>query len=317
MSHELELVGGQASMAYAGELPWHGLGKKVPADLSPEQIMNAANLNWRVEKRPLFRADGTEIKDFSILTRDRDGHEYDIVSKDWQPLQNEDAFKFFHEFVAAGDMEMHTAGSIKNGLYVWALAKVKDSFEVFGGDRVDSYLLLTNPHRYASSIDVRFTPVRVVCNNTLTEALGQTSAKSVRASHRSAFNADHVKQMLGISKARLAEYKKKAEFLGSRKASLPEIQKYLADLFPVIKNKEVVPGQMTKNGARVLSLLETQPGAKFAEGSWWQPFNAVTHFTDHIYGRNAENRVASMWYGSNKTLKEVALKKAIQYAEAA
>ena len=46
MAHELEFVNGQASMAYVGDVPWHGLGKRVPADVSPEQMLEAANLNW-------------------------------------------------------------------------------------------------------------------------------------------------------------------------------------------------------------------------------------------------------------------------------
>ena len=51
MSHNIEMVNGVASMAYAGSTPWHRLGKRVPADLSPEQMLEAANLNWEVEKR--------------------------------------------------------------------------------------------------------------------------------------------------------------------------------------------------------------------------------------------------------------------------
>ena len=75
---------------------------------------------------------------------------------------------------------------------VWALAKVKDSFELFGGDKVDSYLLFSNPHQYGKSIDVRFTPIRVVCNNTLSMSLGMEADKSVRVGHRVEFDADAV-----------------------------------------------------------------------------------------------------------------------------
>ena len=54
MAHELEMVDGQGQMVYVGETPWHGLGKKVPADLTPEQVLITAGLDWTVEKRDLY-----------------------------------------------------------------------------------------------------------------------------------------------------------------------------------------------------------------------------------------------------------------------
>ncbi len=118
------------SIAYSGETPWHGLGKAVPADLSPAQMLEAADLDWTVEKIPTFaKIDGKQIytgKD--ALVRSSDNSILDVVSKDWNPLQNHDAFEFFNDFVVSGDMAMHTAGSLRDGQIVWALAKVKESF---------------------------------------------------------------------------------------------------------------------------------------------------------------------------------------------
>jgi hypothetical protein len=161
------------TMAYAGEVPWHGLGVQVPSDLSPEQMLDKAGLNWTVEKKPaFFEMDDKKFPvGWSALTRSSDNSVLDIVSNDWNPVQNHEAFNFFEEYCRVGDMDMHTAGSLKNGQIVWALAKVKDSFELFKGDQVDSYLLFTNPHRFGQAIDIRFTPIRVVCNNTLQAAL--------------------------------------------------------------------------------------------------------------------------------------------------
>lgn len=169
------------TMAFAGEVPWHGLGTPVPADLSPEQFLVKAGLDWEVKKVPAFAEINGERTNvgWSALTRSSDNSILDIVSNEWNPVQNSEAFNFFDEYCRAGDMEMHTGGSLKNGQIVWALAKVKDSFELFKGDQVDSYLLFTNPHRFGQSIDVRFTPIRVVCNNTLTLSLSQRSDNMV------------------------------------------------------------------------------------------------------------------------------------------
>jgi hypothetical protein len=74
---------------------------------------------------------------------------------------------------------------------------------------------------------------------------------------------------------------------------------------------------MSKNAALALDIIDTQPGAEFAEGSWWQAFNTVTYKTDHLIGRSADNRLTSAWYGSNKNLKTKALETAVEFAEAA
>jgi hypothetical protein len=114
MAHMIE------TMAYAGETPWHGLGKEVPADLSPEQMLVTAGLDWQVNKVPAFiRVDGEELMTGkSALVRSSDNSILDVVSNDWLPVQNHTAFEFFDDFVHAGDMEMHTAGSLKNGQIV-------------------------------------------------------------------------------------------------------------------------------------------------------------------------------------------------------
>ena len=205
MAHELEIVNGKAQMAYVGAVPWHGLGVKVPADLTPEQMLDAAGLNWTVEKIPAYaKIDDKQVKiGKSALVRNRDSKILDVVSDDWNPVQNAEAFDFFNEFVAAGDMEMHTAGSLKDGQIVWGLAKVKESFELFKGDRIDSYLLFSNFHKYGFSTDVRFTPIRVVCNNTLTLSLNSSVERMAKISHRKVFKPESVKEMLGIATDKL------------------------------------------------------------------------------------------------------------------
>jgi hypothetical protein len=106
---------------------------------------------------------------------------------------------------------MHTAGSLRDGQYVWALAKVKESFDVFGEDTVESFLLFSNPHVYGKSVDVRFTPIRVVCNNTLSMSLEGKAKNGVKVGHRAEFNADSVKETLGLAHEKFAKYKEMAD----------------------------------------------------------------------------------------------------------
>jgi phage/plasmid-like protein (TIGR03299 family) len=320
MAHELEIYeNGEAAMAYVGEVPWHGLGKCVPADLTPEQMLEAIGLDWTVNKVPATcLIDGEQIETgHSALVRSSDNRIMDVITDDWNPMQNVDAFKFFDEFVAAGDMEMHTAGSLKDGKIVWALAKVGESFELFNGDRVDSYLQFTNPHTYGQSIDVRFTPIRVVCNNTLTLSLNKASKRMAKVSHRKEFDADMVKETLGVAKYKLEQYKEMAAFLGSKKATDENVVEYFKRVFPVLTQKEDSKKELSKSANKAIEILHTQPGAQFAEGTYWQMFNAVTYMTDHVIGRSVDNRMASAWYGANRNLKTKALEVAIEMAEAA
>ncbi len=316
MAHAVE------TMAYTGQVPWHGLGVPVSNDLSPTMMMEKAGLDWKVrEVASYVKFDGRELPTGNkSLVRETDGKILTNVGKDWHPVQNEDAFNFFGEYVLAGDMEMHTAGSLKGGQMVWALAKVKESFDIFGGDKVDSYLLFSNPHQYGKSIDVRFTPIRVVCNNTLSLSLDMAAEKSIKVGHRVQFNADEVKQALGIASEKLNSYKEMAEFLGKKRYTGDALIEYFNTVFPRttdkrVQGKELSVDTLSRNAKLCLDSVELQPGAEFAEGSWWQAFNSVTYVTDHIQGRNEDTRLYNSWFGHNQRRKGEALKSALNFAD--
>ena len=318
MAHNVE------TMAYAGEVPWHGLGVPVSNDLTPNQMMKKAGLDWTVEQIDSYVTVGDKKipTGMKALVRSSDNKVLTNIGQVWNPVQNEDAFNFFSEYVLKGDMEMHTAGSLKGGQLVWALAKVKESFDLFGGDTVESYLLFSNPHKYGFSIDVRFTPIRVVCNNTLSLSLEAKAERSVKVGHRTEFNADEVKKALGIAPAKLSQYKEMAEFLGSKRYNIDNLIEYYNTVFPRtadkrVQNQELSVETLSKNAKAAFDAIELQPGAKYAEGSWWQAFNSVTYVTDHLQGRNPDNRLYSSWFGGNQIRKRDALKTALEFAEVA
>ena len=317
MAHMVE------TMAYAGQVPWHGLGEKVPADLSPIQMMQKAGVDWEVNKVPTYAQVGSESvpTGTSALIRSTDNRVLaPMVGDDWNPVQNEEAFNFFNEYCAAGDMEMHTAGSLADGKIVWALAKVNESFDVLGDDRVDSYLLFSNPHQYGKSLNVRFTPIRVVCNNTLTLSLNMTAKNEVKLNHRRAFDPQMVKDQLGIAHEKFEMYKEVARFLSKKRATQADMIQYFNNVFPVAnaKKREVKEyADLSRTAKTAFDVVQTQPGANFAEGSWWQALNAVTYTTDHLLGRSADTRMQSAWFGSNQTKKVNAVNLAVEMAEAA
>jgi len=318
MAHQVE------TMAYAGQVPWHGLGVPVSNDLSPTMMMEKAGLDWKVREVESFvEFDGRKIPTGNkSLVRETDGKILTNVGKDWKPVQNEEAFNFFGEYVISGDMEMNTAGSLKGGQMVWALAKVKESFDLFKGDTVESYLLFSNPHQYGRSIDIRFTPIRVVCNNTLSLSLDMQADKSVKVGHRSEFDADKVKEALGIASEKLNSYKEMAEFLGNKRYTGEALIEYFNTVFPRttdkrVQGKALSVDTLSRNAKLCYDVMDEQPGAEYATGSWWQAFNAVTYSADHLQGKSEDNRLYSSWYGWNQLRKRDALKTAIEFAEAA
>ena len=313
MAHELEMVNGVAQMAYVGDVPWHGLGTQLEEGVTPKEMMKAAGVDWRVQELESFvEFDGNKVPTGQkALVRETDGRVLTQVGKNWHPVQNEEAFEFFSEFTERGQMQMHTAGSLKNGEIVWALAKVDDEFELFNGDRVESYMLFSNPHQYGKTIDIRFTPIRVVCNNTLTLSLQQQGQAAVRVNHRSQFDADSVKEMMGIAHFKMNQYKEMAAFLGAKRASNEKLKEYFGELMGMSNKNEK---ELSRTAQRTMDVLHTQPGAQFAEGSWWSAFNAVTYMTDHELGRSADTRMQSAWYGANRNLKTKALELALDMA---
>ena len=129
-----------------------------------------------------------------------------------------------------------------------------------------------------------------------------------------------VKDQLGIAHEKFAKYKEMAEFLGSRPFSVENMLNYYNEVFPLTSGSnedEVVYETLSGQAKNCVDNLQTQPGAEYAEGSWWQVFNAATYVTDHIHGRNADNRLHSQWYGQNQLRKIKAAEKAVEYANAA
>lgn len=316
MAHELEIKDGQAQMAYtkSGGVPWHGLGVPVDDNLSAQEMMKVAGLDWKVRESETFADFDGELvpTGMKALVRESDKKVLTQVGKNWNPVQNEEAFEFFKEFVDEGHMQMETAGALKGGRLVWALAKINESFEAVKGDEVENYLLFTNPHIYGRVVDIRMSATRVVCNNTLTMALGSKSQSAVKLNHSRKFDPDMVKQMMGLATVNLDRYKEQAEFLVSKKTTDDIVKQYFGNL---LGRKE--DGELTRTAEQALEFIHTQPGAKYGEGSFWQMFNTITYMTNHELGRSNDTRMESTWYGNNAKLNKAALTEALEMAKVA
>lgn len=305
------------TMAYAGEVPWHGLGVNVDHNLSSDQMLDEAGLNWQVTKERVKTESGIYIPNRYALLRSTDKSPLGICSAAYKPIQNDQAFDFFNKFVKAGRMTMETAGSLDHGKRIWGLARLKSGdFELANNDKIEGYILLSNPHIPGHSMTIMFTPIRVVCNNTLTMALSNVdkNAEGVfRLTHHKDFDEQAKKlaeYTIGLSSERMKDYKETAEFLSKKRATDKMVSKYFVDIFGN-KNEEKLSPTINK----LIDIYHNQPGSDMSPNTWWQAFNAVTYFTDHVAGRAADSRMKRAWFGNWASLKRVSLHVATEYAK--
>ncbi len=180
---------------------------------------------------------------------------------------------------------------------------------------------------------IMFTPIRIVCNNTLTQAMN-IEGNRFRVLHLQMFDEEIQKaaeEALGISGQQMVQFKEQSEFLASKRAKDFDVDNFIAELFqPQLlierakdSNNDNLPplrDEFKRTAELVNDALVTSPGAtmKSAKGTWWGALNAVTYVVDHQKRSQAEgNALHSAWFGSGANTKRKALSKALEYAEAA
>jgi hypothetical protein len=128
-----------------------------------------------------------------------------------------------------------------------------------------------------------------------------------------------VKDQLGIAHEKFAQYKEAARFLAKKRVTEENLIQFFNNVFPIAdKNAEVKTyADLSRTAKRTYDVLETQPGANFAMGSYWNAVNAVTYMTDHELGRKADTRMQSAWFGANQSKKLKAMNLALEMAEVA
>ena len=181
MAHEAE------TMAFFGTNPWHGLGTVLDAaDCSDwPAAAKKAGLDWPVELVPLQTADTNVAVEHRGVRRSTDGKVLGVVGPRYTPLQNTDAFGWFQPFLEAREARLETAGALRGGSRVWVFAKIaRDPLVIAPGDEVEKFLLLSHGHDGLLAVRVGFTPIRVVCSNTLAQSHAADASKRNRVRHR-------------------------------------------------------------------------------------------------------------------------------------
>ena len=233
MSHEVE------TMAFVGDVPWHGLGEPVSNEMSPTEMMDAAGCNWEValtsNHYPPDHAHhaGEPIEDSNFIERIHDGKILGkYVAGYYKPVQNIELFEFFEEFINNGSMYLHTAGSLFGGQKVWCMASTKEGFYLDDKqqDEVVNNLLFTISHTGQDANSALNTPVRVVCANTMRRAMADVDA-IVTHNHRAIFDPETLKVALGVSSKNFGELEEFAKACAKRALSGEEQIDFFKNVF--------------------------------------------------------------------------------------
>lgn len=305
------------SMMYVGQTPWHGLGRKIPdgKKLSVREAIVAAKLDWQVELRRLF-IEGLEevqsgILDQYAVCRTSDNAFLGIVGPGYVPLQNEDALQWFQPFLDAGEATLETAGSLKGGRHVWALAKIRDGNMTVGKrDSVAHYILLSNAHDGSVTVRVGFTPIRVVCNNTLSLAHDSKASKLLRVKHTFNLhdNLKLVREIMNVARGEFNATVGQYRHLQRRSIDAAGLEKYVRVVFDLSgkSSRELIPN--------IVYLFENGRGNREAGRTYWGAYNAVTEYLNYFRGRTQDNTLSSLWFGESAQINRQALAVALKMA---
>lgn len=309
MAHLVYSINGEDSMAYVGELPWHGLGQKLDPDLPLEVWAKKAHLDWQVERAPVRYDVPMGYRDssmqFALPTRHvlyrSDTHEpLSVVSNRFKIVQPEEILEFYRDLVEKHDFKLETAGSLDNGRRVWALAKTGKDARIMGVDKLEGYLLLMTAYDASLATTAKFTTVRVVCNNTLEMAVDSTMRDKagrfmqVKVPHGANFDANQVKFDLGLVNQVWSKMVDRIYEMANTKINTQQAVKFFVELYGEdFIGMDTIEEKKLEKVEELVHYFNDSPGADMnsAHQTVWGLVNAVSYMTDHAHkARNKNNR---------------------------
>jgi phage/plasmid-like protein (TIGR03299 family) len=298
---------------------WHGLGQVLDHAPDSKTAMTAACLDWRVEKVPLMTDEGTAVPDWFATVRRDTGSVLGVVGAKYRIVQNADAFEFLDGLLQDGVIRYESAGALRGGRIVWALARMPSVDAIVPGDNVLRYILFSTSHDGSASLHAIPTSVRVVCANTFRVA----TARDVGFRH-----TGDVASKLAVARMYLSQFDEKftlfrdhARILATSGWTNEQAREYVERLFPQVeadgRSRSIREAKVAEVRTNLRSPRQNLPGIK---GTWWALFNAVTEFVDHSERRSRktrqakETRMLSVTNGQGADFKDRAFRYALEMA---
>jgi phage/plasmid-like protein (TIGR03299 family) len=315
MSHEIDLSTGLPAIAYVGERPWHELGEKLPEGQSIEVWLKAARLEWELRRLPVqYLVDGKlrTMDDRFVLVRSDTHAALSVVSGEYQIVQPKEVLEFHRDLVTHYGYQLETSGALDGGRKVWALARtgITGAADKGGKDELGAYLLLATSCDKTLATSAAFTSIRVVCQNTLFFAMDDIKTQrrtQVKVPHNRRFEADRVKEGLGVMEKAWSEFIKKVRMMAGHPMDSVKASSFFKELL-LLTNAKDLTSRAEREHQSILSLFSSGPGQDLSSTNQtlWGAVNAVTYYTDHVRSGGAGDRLESAWFGVGYLLKEKA-----------
>ena len=300
------------------ERPWHGLGKVIQEAPTIEEGIKLAGLDWDVKLQGIRTNSSISIQGHKAVIRTDNNDCLGMVKEGYNPLQNTEAFKFFEPFIENKLATLETAGCLFGGKKVFILAKLNsDNLVVSKDDEIEKYVLLSNSHDGSQALKIGFTPIRVVCNNTLTMAENNEASKLIRVTHKRDIvqSITELRETMDLVNQQFLATEEQYKYLASRNVNLADLHKYVKQVFSLEKLEELydkeadeIAESRKKLIARIEEIFELEP-----VHNAWTMYNSVNYYLNHERGRNLESRYNHMWFGHSKRYDRRALKLATKY----
>lgn len=308
MSHNIY----KNNMMYVGEQPWHKLGVKVDKVATAKEAIEAAQLDYKVELQPIFLRNNILIDNAKATVRVDENIPLGIVTERYKIVQNVDAFNFFDTLVGEGQAIYHTAGVLGKGERIWILAKLPKNIIVTREDIVEKYLVLMNSHNGTSALKMYFTPIRVVCQNTLIASLRDSrDGVSIRHMGNIKDKVNEARRVLGITIDYYNQFEQITKQLVDVNLNVEKAEKYYNNLLFQQKEKDEISTQMINKRDRLLYLFENGKGNDLpgVRHTAWAALNAVVEYVDHdktVKGLTSDptRKLEDIWFGNGAHLKQ-------------
>ena len=277
---EIKMSANVETMFYNKETPWHGLGVRVEEAQSSKEAIKLAGLNWTVNSQPLYLSNGDEIPGFKANVRETDNSILGVVTDRYKIVQNAEAFDFTDALLGEG-VRYETAGSLDSGKRIWLLARM-DTTKICGDD-VEPYLVFTNSHDGKGAIKVAMTPVRVVCQNTLTFAL-KTASRTWTTKHCGDIGAKlaEARSTLSLANKYMESLKEEADKMTQIVITHPMLEDFLKMAFPTSeKNTDRKNANIEYQKDIFRNIYENKDDLKKFHGTAWGLANAAADFVPH------------------------------------
>ncbi|CAL62003.1 Conserved hypothetical protein [Herminiimonas arsenicoxydans] len=309
------------SMAYVGATPWHGLGNQLTAKQPIEVWQKEAGMDWDIREAPVrFMTESAgnlgaimSFPENKVLFRSDTNEPLSVVGQRYQVVQPREILEFYRDLTEISGFELETAGVLKGGRKIWALARTGQSSTIKGNDVTNGYVLLATACDGTLATTAQFTSIRVVCNNTLAIALSGSNG-AVKVPHSTAFDPQAVKQQLGISVSTWDTFMYRMKGLSERKVKSKEVQNYYLRVFA--DQSKTASGHTNERAmTKAMAMFDGHgKGAELAssKGTALGLLNSVTEFIDHERrARSTDHRLESAWFGQGAHMKQKALDQAL------